>query len=136
MANPFSPLNSGKAETEITQDASKMPQFGGVDGYYDLERVLTLAYDQSARGKGKERHAKSRPFESQPIRTIPEMLGAREGLGGLAYQVIKKVQESVGMTNRHRTTAAKAELLGAIVYAAAAYLHIEGVERANPEDYE
>lgn len=106
----------------------KMPEFGGVEGYDDLERVLTLAYDQSARGKGAERHAKKRPLQDQPISTIPEMLGAREGLGGLTYQVIKKTQESVGMANRGNTAAAKAELLGAIVYAAAAYLHIERFE--------
>lgn len=106
----------------------KMPDFGGVAGYEDLERVLTLAYDQSARGKGAERHARGQEFENQPIRTIPLMLGAHEGIGGLAYQIIKKTQESVGMTARGNTAHAKKELLGAIVYAAAAYLHIEHYE--------
>lgn len=108
-------------------------QFGDVPGYSDLARVLTLAYDQSARGKGAERHAKRRPFAEQPIRTIPAMLGEWEGLGGLTYQVIKKTQESVGMATRGDTHAAMRELLGAIVYAAAAYLHIEDKMKEDGE---
>jgi len=105
-----------------------------VAGYEDLKRVLLLAYDQSARGKGKDRHARKRPFNLQPITIIPELLGSYEGLGGLVYQVIKKSQESVGMASRDRTEAAKAELLGAIVYAAAAYLHIERFEESPDEE--
>lgn len=110
--------------------ADPMPTFGSVPGYDELARVLTAAYHQSAVGKGADRHAKQRPLDDQPITTIPAMLGEREGLGGLAYQVIKKTQESVSMAERGNKSAAKAELLGAIVYAAAAYLHVERFEDA------
>jgi len=92
-----------------------------VPGYETLARVLQLAYDQSARGKGKERHANSEPFDQQPIFNISRMVG----VGGLSYQICKKAQEATGMAARGSTDAAKAEFLGAIVYAAAAYLLIE-----------
>lgn len=36
--------------------------------YYHLDRILNLAYSQSAEGKGKKRHAKdNEPFEDQQI---------------------------------------------------------------------
>jgi hypothetical protein len=119
-----------------TDPASFFVAFGNAPGYEDLARVLAAAYDQSARGKGAERHARGQAFENQPIRTIPLMLGAHEGLGGLAYQVIKKTQEAVGMSSRGMTEHAKKELLGAIVYAAAAYLHIEHYEEQGRTDAE
>ncbi len=92
-----------------------------VPGYEKLADVLTKAYDQSARGKGRERHANDKPFLEQPIFGISRMVG----LGGLTYQVCKKAQEATGMHERGSNDAAQAELLGVIVYAAAAYLLIE-----------
>lgn len=100
---------------------------GDVPGYGPLARILSLAYDQSAKGKGKERHANARPFEKQPIMEIGRMLGST--CDGEMYQVIKKVQEASNMVARGNTEGAKAELLGAIVYSAAAYLLIEESER-------
>lgn len=100
---------------------------GGVPGYEPLARVLGLAYDQSAKGKGKERHANARPFAKQPIMEIGRMLGSTAD--GEMYQIIKKVQEASNMVARGNAPAAKAELLGAIVYAAATYLLIEESEQ-------
>jgi hypothetical protein len=88
-----------------------------VPGYEDLRRVLELAYSQAARGKGKERHADGRAFVDQPIMLIQEMIGPGFGLG----QACKKLQESQRLEWSH----AQNELLGAIVYIAAAYLHRE-----------
>lgn len=99
---------------------------GGVPGYEALARVLGLAYDQSAKGKGKERHANARPFLDQPIMTIGRMLGSTAD--GEFYQVIKKAQEASNMVARGNTSGAKAELLGVIVYAAATYILIEESE--------
>lgn len=86
-------------------------------GHEPLLRVLLKAYEQSAAGKGKERHAQGRAFLDQPIMTIQQQVGTSFALG----QAIKKLQES----QRLPTNAALAEILGAIVYCAAAYLHRE-----------
>ena len=88
-----------------------------VSGYEDLRRVLEMAYNQAARGKGKARHADGRAFVDQPIMLIQEMIGPGFGLG----QACKKLQES----QRLDWSQAQNELLGAIVYIAAAYLHRE-----------
>lgn len=90
-------------------------------GYHALERVLRAAYDQSAYGKGKERHANEKAFDRQPIMEIGRMVGPGFATG----QVMKKVQEASGMIQRAELDRAQAELLGAIVYAAAAWLLIE-----------
>lgn len=102
----------------------KLPQ-GSVRGYEPLARVLGLAYDQSAKGKGKERHANGKPFAKQPIMEIGRMVGVGYHTG----QIMKKVQEATSMAARGDAEAAKAELLGAIVYSAAAYNLIEESER-------
>lgn len=91
------------------------------DPYAQLRSVLDLAYDQSAKGKGKERHANARPFVDQPIMQISRMVG----LGFPTGQVQKKVQEAGGMVKAGRPEAAQAELLGAIVYCVAAWLLIQ-----------
>lgn len=86
-----------------------------VEGYAVLQAALGAAYDQSARGKGKERHATAgTAFENQPLISINEMLGS---VDGALYQVMKKTQESA----RLPVERARAELLGAMVYAAAAW---------------
>lgn len=98
-----------------------------VHGYDKLAAVLELAYNQSARGKGKERHANDKPFDKQPILAIAGMCGT----GFLTGQVQKKVQEASGMASRGAVSAAQAELLGAIVYAAAAYIHLDSLPEAG-----
>lgn len=89
--------------------------------YAPLYRVLMLAYQQSAFGKGKDRHANDKPFMQQPIMEITRM----HGLGFTTGQAAKKGQEAVGMANRLEHEAAKRELLGAMVYLAAAYLYVD-----------
>lgn len=90
-------------------------------GYEELRRILAEAYDQSAKGKGRARHANARPWTEQPILSITRTVSA-----GFPYgQALKKVGESYGMLDRGEYQAAKAELLGAIVYIAAAIYHIE-----------
>lgn len=85
--------------------------------YDPLGRVLLLAYEQAASGKGKERHANSKPFNRQPIMEIARMVGIGYQLG----QAMKKAQEASRLPNER----ARAELLGAINYLAAAYLLLE-----------
>lgn len=92
-----------------------------VPGYERLAEVLHRAYSQSARGKGKTRHANDKPFHEQPIMDI----GRMSGIGGHVYQIMKKAQEAGGMAARGQAEAAQAEFLGAIVYAAAAHLLLQ-----------
>ena len=98
-----------------------------LDAYADLREALDAAYEQSASGKGKERHANDRAFTDQPILRITELVGHGFPLG----QAIKKAQEASGMVKRDEIEAARAELLGAVVYLAAAWVHLG---RSNGED--
>lgn len=90
-------------------------------GYEALGDVLHAAYVQAARGKGRERHADDKAFDDQPIFGIAE----RRGLGFLLGQADKKSEEAQGMAHRNERARAQTELLGAIVYLAAAYLHLD-----------
>jgi len=99
--------------------------------YAHLQRILALALAQAATGKGKERHAASpvgqRDWHDQPILSIARMVGP----GGHAYQVAKKAQESVTMAGNKNFSGAKAEALGAIVYAAGLYKLYEEMEASQ-----
>lgn len=86
--------------------------------YSSLEEILRQAFDQASSGKGRERHANGRPFDRQPIMETSRMVG----LGFPAGQVMKKAQEACGMADRGQLHEAERELLGVIVYAAAAVL--------------
>lgn len=97
-------------------------------GYESLERILKLAFEQSATGKGRARHANGKPFDKQPIMEIARMVG----LGGHTFQICKKAQEATTMAARGTPNAAKAELMGVIVYAAAGILLLE--EQANQHE--
>lgn len=89
--------------------------------YASLRLVLDAALAQAKDGKGKDRHATEADFDHQP-----SMRRARIcGLGGPIQQVLKKAEECLGMAARGEHAAAKAELLGAINYAAMAYLLID-----------
>lgn len=85
--------------------------------YEALAAALQAAYAQSAEGKGKDRHANGRPFDEQPIMEIGRMVGPGYQTG----QAMKKAQEAMGMVSRGERERARAELLGAIVYLAAAW---------------
>ena len=95
-----------------------------VSGYDSLSKVLGAAYHQAAGGKGKERHARGKPFDKQPIMEISRMVGPGYATG----QAMKKLQEAKSMMDRGQLAAAKAEALGAINYAAAFFLLIEEAE--------
>ena len=88
-----------------------------VPGYECLARVLGMAFDQAARGKGKERHANDLPFDRQPMQDLIRM----NGLGFATGQVGKKASEALSLP----ADRAIAELLGVINYAAGAILFIE-----------
>ncbi|WP_156967776.1 hypothetical protein [Methylosinus sp. PW1] len=94
---------------------------GEPDTHFALLRILSAAYHQSKGGKGQERHGNGKPFDKQPIMEIARMVG----VGGQTFQICKKAQEATTMVERGQLDAAKHELLGAIVYAAAAVLLIE-----------
>lgn len=94
-------------------------------GYERLADVLRRAFDQAARGKGKERHAIERAFHDQPMQTASELIGSADGL---LFQAIKKTQES----RRLPLDRSVAERLGAIVYLAGSIIFDE--TRATPTD--
>lgn len=93
------------------------------NGYEDLYRILMEALDQSARGKGLERHATEAGgvFESFKDQQICQLGRWMQSNHGCIQQVCKKSLEST----RLDFARAKKELLGAIVYAAAAVLILE-----------
>lgn len=86
-------------------------------GYEDLAAVLHRAFNQAAHGKGKERHANGEPFSRQVIQDMAR----RFGVGSLLGQAFKKSEES----QRLPTDRAVNELLGSIVYLAAAVIALE-----------
>ena len=86
-------------------------------GYEDLSAVLIDAFKQATEGKGRDRHARGAPFDRQPIHEICRML---RGPPGAMFQALKTPQEASGMIERGDYPAADRELLGAIVYVAAA----------------
>jgi hypothetical protein len=86
------------------------------ENYSELQKVLNLALEQAESGKGKERHANNEPFTEQLIFIIEKLVKSFQ-LG----QAIKKIVES----ERLPKEMAKKELLGAINYISAHYIHIE-----------
>lgn len=104
-----------EAETSVTSDA--VP-----NTHASLERVFALAVEQSQSGKGADRHGNGQSFDDQPIFTLNRPLGTNHGA---LFQVLKKTTESAKLASTGRVGMAKNELLGAMVYAAAAYLLLE-----------
>lgn len=105
--------------------AGKLHWIRAVPGYDDLFNVLALAYDQAARGKGKERHANDQPFDQQPLMRYADSFGT----GFLLGQATKKLEESQGLS----FGADIKEILGAIVYSSAAVLHLEKEMQAEQD---
>lgn len=95
------------------------------EGYEVLLIALMDAFRQAEQGKGKDRHAKNgAAFEDQPIFTI-----AREhGLAFLTGQAAKKLSEIYTFLSDEdddgRFLKAYNELAGAVVYTAAAMIHV------------
>jgi hypothetical protein len=96
-------------------------------GYEKLANVLDRAYAQAAFGKGHERHANGEPFDKQVIQDMARRFGGGSA-GPLLAQAFKKSEES----QRLEKPRAVAELLGAIVYLAAAIIFLE----SQPDDAE
>lgn len=94
------------------------------EGYESLGLAIGEAVAQASRGKGADRHAeKGEPFSDQLIMSIPKRLGE----GGECFclgQALKKICESRRLAPAH----ARAELLGAINYLAAAWSLLGGGE--------
>jgi hypothetical protein len=87
--------------------------------YASLNAVLNRAFEQAARGKGMERHAApGERFEDQQIVRLGSWMGSTHFQIG---QAVKKALESTRMP----TARAVPELLGAIVYLAAAVVQRE-----------
>lgn len=100
------------------------------EGYESLGLALGEAVAQASRGKGADRHAeKGEPFSDQLIMSIPKRLGD----GGECFclgQAAKKIFES----RRLAPAPARAELLGAINYLAAAWSLLGGGESVFDPD--
>ncbi len=94
-------------------------------GYEQLESILNEALEQAAAGKGKERHANERAFEDQPMQLISKLLDDNHGL---AFQAIKKVQESLRLPDDR----AERELLGAINYIAGMIIFLREAAKSTP----
>ena len=96
------------------------------EGYEALGLALGQAVAQAARGKGSERHSyDGEAFSDQLIFEIPRRLGAC-GSGFLLGQAVKKIYESA----RLEPGRARAEILGAINYLAAAWSRQGGEDRS------
>lgn len=100
---------------------SELNQGMNVPGYGQLGEVLEDAYNQAARGKGKERHANDLPFTEQPMQRIAEA----HGVGFILGQVAKKIGEAQAMFERGEVDKAVHELKGAIVYTAGGVIFME-----------
>lgn len=107
----------------------KLHWIRSVPGYDDLFNVLALAYDQAARGKGKERHANNKSFNKQPLMQLADKFGT----GFLLGQASKKLEECTSLPYGHDVK----EILGAIVYSCAAVMHLELEAERNscPDDF-
>lgn len=108
----------------------KLHWIRSVRGYDDLFHVLALAYDQAARGKGKERHANDKPFNQQPLMQLADKFGT----GFLLGQASKKLEECTGLPYGQDVK----EILGAIVYSCAAVMHLEleAERNSRPDSFE
>ena len=82
--------------------------------YDALEAALNAALHQATDGKGATRHSTGQDFLEQPIMAITRTHGVGFPMG----QAAKKIQEA----SRMEPDAARLELLGAIVYLAAAWI--------------
>jgi hypothetical protein len=110
-------LKTAQTDVFTTFDIDKPSEFE-FPGYETLEAVLRDALVQAARGKGAERHARDgQGFEDQIILTLNKELQTNHGA---IFQACKKSLESA----RLKPDAAERELLGAIVYLAAAVIHL------------
>ena len=102
-----------------TEGFSKAKMRNVRPGYEELGRILAMALEQAQNGKGNARHQiGDTPFVKQPICELGRLYGTGYNFG----QAAKKAHE----TNQLGSKEAKvAELLGSIVYLAAAVILIQ-----------
>lgn len=103
---------------EIVEAPRQFP----AEGYERLHAVYRDAHDHAAYTKGKERHANDLPFHEQRMQTISQGLNSPDGM---AYQVIKKLQEGLQMKD---AGARRRELLGAANYLAGIVIFLDDQE--------
>lgn len=99
--------------------------------YEALFLALFNAFDQGAKGKGKERHGNDLTYREQPICTLPKQ---GHGLGALTYQISKKAGEANTLLDIKGVDAAIREIKGCVNYGAAALIYLEylkGKEGSN-----
>lgn len=87
-----------------------------VSAAHPLEIVFRKVVDQVKNGKGKRHGGTTIPFMDQKWNRISK---GSSGVGGLAYQVIKKTEESLDKPSFEEF---EREILGAIAYAGMLYL--------------
>jgi hypothetical protein len=117
------PIVSG-IDSSVIQVGAIKPGKGDMEEmlkFADLTSVLNEALQQVANGKGNQRHGRGKPFTKQPILELGRMLPSADGH---IFQAMKKSQEAANMAAGGRPTHAVQELLGAIVYTAAAIILI------------
>jgi hypothetical protein len=95
--------------------------------YLDFFSVLFRAYEQTAIGKGADRHGGSIPWDEQPLRTELQL---QDHPGFAIGQARKKLLESLRLS-RLSPTSAKREVLGAIVYAVALFQYYDAADRKD-----
>ncbi len=95
-------------------------------GYEALAEVFAAAMEQTAAGKGLDRHANGLPFDRQPMIEISKMVGVGFPLG----QAQKKAQEAALLASAGEAAKARAEILGAINYLAGAFIVIRESDRS------
>ena len=126
LKNPLFNFNLNKTGTtqmsksdKKTETIKKAEMLNVRSGYEKLGWVLENALDQAQNGKGNARHQiGDAPFHKQPICELGRLYGTGYNFG----QAAKKAHE----TNQLGSKEAKvAELLGSIVYLAAAVILIQ-----------
>ena len=90
-------------------------------GYDELVDTLMDAFAQASSGKGHERHGGGLDFTEQPLFTIMR----EHGVGFATGQAAKKLGESHTILKLRGKDAAINELYGAIIYTAAAIMHLK-----------
>jgi hypothetical protein len=99
------------------------------DKYEVLNQHLQKAFNRSATGKGKARHATDERWEEQKLVWIPKFLiDHPNGSAAPAYQAIKKTIEAGRIYKTIGKPEAVAEIYDAIVYLCATAHLIEGAE--------
>ena len=102
-----------------TEGVPKAKMSNVLPGYEELGRVLAMALEQAQNGKGNARHQiGDTPFVKQPICELGRLYGTAYNFG----QSAKKAHETTQLKSKE---AKVAELLGSIVYLAAAAILIE-----------